>query len=347
MGTLRLISGISFLGGKPERNSLLELEVIGPSQELVLAEEDLIWPGFVDFHLHLGDRDHNQIGVIPADLYRSGVFAAADAGTFGWKNLPALQEGFPYKRWLSLLPYGLLSPAGEPYQGLGSNAAILSTYAANRHQLVGLKIRLGQGGPAEDELLLADGAKIARRLEAPLMVHITNARIPLSDIVNTLQAGDVITHVYHGRQGSILTETGIDPAIATARGKGILLDLGHGSNHFSWKVFEAAHQLGIEADTVSTDLTRNTLDRPPLIGLAHLCSKLHSAGLSWPQLYQATVTRPSEYLQLAMPEGSLAVLRREAGHFHAEDCEQETRTAKHAWRVAYAVYAHRVVASDK
>lgn len=344
MGTLRLLSGISFLGGTPEPNEMLEIDIAGPDQELNLAAEDLIWPGFVDFHLHLSDGRQGGVGVDPQDLYRDGVFAAADAGTFGWRNLPAAQEGFPCRRWLSLLPYGLLSPAGEPYRGLDSESALLKAYEANRAQLVGIKVRLGQGDLGEDELLLADGVRVGARLGAPLMVHITNSQLQLADLVDSLRAGDVITHLYHGRRGSILAGSRIDSAIVTARSKGVLLDLGHGSNHFSWKVFEAARRLGIEADTVSTDLTAKTLGRPPLVSLVHLCSKLFAAGVSWTQLYQATVEIPSKYLQLEIPEGSLVVLRQQEHPSVAEDCEGEGRVIRHRWNVAIAVYAHRLVA---
>lgn len=178
------------------------------------------------------------------------------------------------------------------------------------------------------------------------MVHITNAQLPLADLVDTLQAGDVITHLYHGRRGSILIDAGIDPAIMTARRKGILLDLGHGFNHFSWRVFESAHRLGIDVDTVSTDLTRNTLHQPPLVDLTHLCSKLVSAGLGWAQLYRATVETPASYLGLEIPEGSIVVLRREETPSLVEDCEGEARAIDHSWCTALAVYAHNLVAGE-
>ncbi len=344
MGTLRLVSGNSFLGGKLEPNGTLEVDL--PEQhdlEVTLDEDDLIWPGFIDFHLHLGDRGRDGFGVEPPDLCRAGVFAAGDAGTFGWKNLPPARGGFPYRRWLSLLPYGLLSPSGDRYPGLDSEPRLIEAYETNRDQLAGVKIRLGQHDLDEDELLLADGTRIARRLGAPLMVHITGTWIPLGDLVAALQPRDVITHLYHGRRGSILTDAGIDPAIEVARSKGVHLDLAHGRNHFSWRVFDSACHRGIAMDTVSTDLTRSNRGRPPLIDLAHLCSKLLSAGFGWPELYRATVEVPGRYLRLAIPEGSLVVLRKREAPTTHYDCEGEFRSATHRWSPTLAVYANRLV----
>ncbi|MHB8191120.1 MAG: amidohydrolase [Ferrimicrobium sp.] len=315
MGQWHIMAQRSYLQGKSCESDSSCIEVDNQAdREIHLDADCLLWPGFIDFHAHLSLDNRWSLGVSANDLLRVGVFGAADAGTLGWGNISATsdQAEFPYKRWVSLLPEGLMThPIVPRYQGMTpeAEARMHQVFQLHKESIVGIKIRLGQHDRLDDERLLLDGIRIADSLGVGLMVHFTDTFLPLSAVVAALRPGDVLTHIFHGRRGSILTNGHLDPAVADAVNLGVLLDVGHGSKHFSWPVFQQALAEGLLPDTISTDITRHTINQAPLFHLPFVCSKLANAGLTWNQIYQSTVARPLAYLGLEVPSDSVVVLQ--------------------------------------
>ena len=80
-----------------------------------------------------------------------------------------------------------------------------------------------------------------------------------------------------------------------ARARGVLLDVGHGTASFSFKVMRFARDNGIETDFISTDLHRNSIkgtayDQPTTF------SKLLNLGMPLEKVIAAGSTRPSAFL---------------------------------------------------
>ncbi len=317
-------------------------------REFSLDPDCLLWPGFIDFHTHLAFNDEPGPGVRTSDLMRFGVFGAADAGTFGWDNLPASRAvaGFPYKRWVSLLPEGLATyPISPRHEGITPEAEerIHQVMQTPRGDILGIKIRLGQHDRRDDEALLADGVRIADSLGLQLMVHFTDTFLPLAAIVAALRPRDVLTHVFHGRRGSILVNDRLDPAIANAVHRGIVLDVGHGSNHFSWPVFQKAQAQGLLADMISTDVTRRTLNRAPLFHLPFVCSKLVNANLDWDQIYRSTVANPLAYLGFTIPRNSAVVLQPRYASVAFGDSHGNVVKGSRWWDPVLVIYGGRLI----
>ncbi|RIV23104.1 hypothetical protein D2Q93_08180 [Alicyclobacillaceae bacterium I2511] len=321
------------------------------TQVVHLSETAVIFEGgFIDFHLHLrGQCD--TIGIEELGLLKSGVVAVGDAGTYGWNNWA--QRGrtqvVQSRGWVSLLKDGLTHhPEVPTFTGFTVlEEEKLAELFADRQQAenhpVGLKIRLGQHSEQEDRLLLITGVAQARRLQVPLMVHLTGSFLSAEEVVERLAAGDVLTHAYQGRRGNILSQGGISPTVAAAVKNGLILDVGHGKNHFSWRVFQAALQAGLVPTTVSTDHTQNTWESAPVFNLSYVMSKLWAAGLTWEDLYWGVVRNPSRLLQLHPREDAAVVL-----DFHKEtqkftDAQGETLIAPGVWFPVLVVVNGRVI----
>lgn len=319
---------------------------------LHLAEDDIVWPGFIDFHVHLKLNGVPGPGIDPVALPRMGVFGAADGGSYSWDHVPPdLQHaGIAVRRFVALLPEGLTQhPKAPRYQGLTDDVIerAQQCMATSSPPPVGLKIRLGQHDAFEDERLLRDAVWLARRLGLRVMVHLTGTFLPFDDVQAALDSGDVVTHIFHGRRGSILREGHLDPAVETARSRGIMFDVGHGANHFSWRVFRQSLVEGILPDTISTDMTAKTHHVLPVIDLAYVCSKfVDIAGIPWSQIYQATVATPSELLQMS-PPSSVVLLTCRDGDVSFSDAEGEVVRGKRFWQPEVVIDRNRVIRNDR
>ena len=115
--------------------------------------------------------------------------------------------------------------------------------------IVGVKVRLGYqmvGDDPEPALRLARQA--SEELGLPLMVHIIDMRRPISWLLRYLGEGDIVTHCFHANEGGILDPDGrLHPAVARARARGVLFDVGHGAGSFAYSGGEGRLRPGLPA----------------------------------------------------------------------------------------------------
>ncbi|EOT30497.1 hypothetical protein OMQ_00201 [Enterococcus saccharolyticus subsp. saccharolyticus ATCC 43076] len=76
--------------------------------------------------------------------------------------------------------------------------------------------------------------KIQQKNAVPLMVHVGSAPPELADILEVMEAGDVLTHCFNSKVNGILAanET-IKPFVFDTYCKGIIFDIGHGTDSFN------------------------------------------------------------------------------------------------------------------
>ena len=79
--------------------------------------------------------------------------------------------------------------------------------------------------------------------------------IPLEEILGRLVAGDVVTHVYHGRSEGALDDSGrVRPSVRSAIERGVNFDVGHGAGSFEFRVARQALEQGLLPGTISSDI---------------------------------------------------------------------------------------------
>lgn len=146
-------------------------------------------------------------------------------------------------------------------------------------------------------------------------VQIFNSFFTLGDgvgIPSSLRKGDILTHLYHGFQSTILDVPAEDPqhltihpSIIEARRRGVCLDIGHGMGAFIWTVSEVAAREGVWPDTISTDLHTMSLNGPAY-DLPTVMTKLLHVGMPLYEIIKAVTHTPAKIINRDKMIGSLS-----------------------------------------
>src|SRR5262249_30521016 len=128
--------------------------------------------------------------------------------------------------------------------------------AENPDTVLGVKVRItdsvvGQNGlePLRRALRAAELAGRGVRV----MCHIGAAPGNLSDLLDLLRPGDILTHSYSGAGNNTVQNGRLLPAALAAKRRGVIIDVGHGGGSFDFTVAEPAIQPGMTPATNSRD----------------------------------------------------------------------------------------------
>lgn len=265
-----------------------------------------IGPGWVDLHAHVFDGS-TEIGLPPDAVgLRTGVHLLADAGTAGEASVRGLIDYvLPTARtevliWLNIGSHGLVhlrEVSDRSFIDVGRTIAAVRAHPEIR----GVKVRssgLIVGGMGLAPLVLAKEA--ARACDIPVMVHIGEAPPAIGDVLDLLDAGDVVTHCFHGKEGGPWNDGEPIPALSRALDRGVLLDVGHGAASFGLSVAARAIARGYRPHTISTDVhVRNV--RGPVHDLATVMTKLLHCGMPLVDVVRAVTTTPRDVLRAPRP----------------------------------------------
>ncbi|GAA2699145.1 amidohydrolase/deacetylase family metallohydrolase [Actinoplanes palleronii] len=285
-----------------------QIAAVGPdlprdARRVVDLAGRLITPGLIDLHTHVGP---GYWGIDPDPVaWHSGVTTWVDAGSAGAYTLDGLRRvaaaaAVRVPALLNISAIGLAGRTGES-RDLGNCDVPLAidTIQANRELIHGVKVRIDRETVGDNGVEpLRRGLAAAAACGVPVMVHIGSAPPSLDEVLDLLRPGDIITHCASG----IAVPTG--PAVHAAAGRGVLLDLGHGSGGFAFDVLEAQLEAGLRPHTVSTDLHARSL-HGPVFDLPTTMAKLLAVGVPLAEVVAAVTTHPARALGLAA--GTLAV----------------------------------------
>ncbi|HZQ36703.1 MAG TPA: amidohydrolase family protein, partial [Dehalococcoidia bacterium] len=153
----------------------------------------------------------------------------------------------------------------------------VKTVDANRGWIKGMKVRASASAVGALGIMpVVLAKKAASEAGVPLMAHVGNAPPTLDEVCRLFEAGDVITHCFHGKAGGLLARGAMEliPAAREAIERGVRLDVGHGSGSFSFRrALAAIGNAGAMPDHISTDLHRGNVDGP-VFSLALTMSKM-------------------------------------------------------------------------
>jgi dihydroorotase len=123
-------------------------------------------------------------------------------------------------------------------------------------------------------------------------------------VLERLRAGDLITHAF-GASTPVLESNGnISTMLTDARRRGVLFDLGHGSQGFAFRNAVPAVRKGFLPDIISTAMDKTSLLLPRAEMMTTL-SKLLNLGVPIEQLVERVTVRPAR----AIKRPELATLR--------------------------------------
>jgi dihydroorotase len=279
-----------------------------------------VTPGLIDFHVH-SFWGVNPYGCeLDALCMSTGVTTAIDAGSSGpinFKGFKKLVYELSKTRmiaFIALAQHGVLNDPGEleDLRFADPNAAA-ATVGESPDVGVGIKVRLhkkGVGQNGREALRLANRAGEASK--SPVMVHVGNTGISMSEIADTLRRGDVITHCYTPQKPSIIDEEGkLLPEVRKAKERGVIFDVGHAGGHFDFNLVSRAMGEGIVPDIISSDL-HGRLSQPGfgVVGdLLTTLTKFLPLGLTFDEIIARCTTNPARVIGWQDRIGTLEVGR--------------------------------------
>src|SRR5712691_5936173 len=240
--------------------------------ELVIAGGDVLDPS-----LRLrGKRDigikHGQIAAVAASLpademvgitCTTTAVSAGDAGAHTWGAFYHLALPQSRTRLFSFIHIASIGLAGGLAPGEMLNIdyanvdACAKVVAENPDTVLGVKVRItdsvvGQNG-LEPLRRAIRAAELAGH-NARVMCHIGAAPGNLSDLLDLLRPGDILTHAYSGAGNNTVQNGTLLPAALAAKKRGVIIDVGHGGGSFDFTVADPAMQQGMPPDTISSDI---------------------------------------------------------------------------------------------
>jgi dihydroorotase len=326
----------------------------------------LVTPGLVDLHSHVYPYG-SAIG-IPADelLAFQGTTTMVSAGDAGANNFAAFRRyvvgqtrtrlyAFVHIANMGLTPY----PVAELYNiDYAVVDACAKTVAENSDIAIGVKVRMSEN------IIAKNGAEPLRRsIEAAakagggarVMCHIGGVETPklMSDILDMLRPGDILTHAYSGLPNNagaftnIVQDGRLLPAARAAKQRGVVFDVGHGGGSFDYTVAEAAIAAGATPDTISSDIHVASGNTPGMPYLTWVMSKFLNMGFPLEQVVAMATINPAKIinrlpklgtLQVGAP-GDVSVLELVEGPVEFVDTRDNKRQGKVQLRPANVVLA--------
>lgn len=317
----------------------------------------LVTPGLIDIHTHVFPHD-TEIG-IDADLVgvQQGVTTLVDAGSAGTAVFPKFIANVIEKNitqvlaWINVASVGLCSGRAELSDLTKIDTQSVLEMIGQYPVIRGIKVRMSSSVLGTSGLRPLEIAKdLSRSTGLPLMVHVGNGPPELADILDLLDAGDVVTHAFHGKKGGILQGDEILLQARQALDRGVLFDVGHGTSSFSIQTMQKAKIMGIKPHSISTDIYLENVGGP-VYSLATTMSKFLALDFPVEEVIAAVTMTPAAILGMDHEIGSLqvgrmadiSILDRKDGVFEFVDSEKQTFSGKQLLQAKFAIKAGKVL----
>jgi dihydroorotase len=290
------------------------------------ATGKLVTPGLIDLHSHVYPYG-SAIG-IPADELAQFqcTTTMVSAGDAGVNNLAALrryivaQSRTRIYAFVHIANNGLSAfPVAELYNiDNAQTEACAMALAENTDFLLGVKVRMSENVIYKHGLEpLKRGIQACEMCGWParMMVHIGGVETGqlMSDILNLLRPGDVLTHAYSGAPNNagaftnIVQDGKLLPAALAAKQRGVIFDVGHGGGSFDFTVAEVAIPGGCTPDTISSDIHVFSGNSPGMPYLPNVMSKFMTLGYTLEQVVAMATTAPAKIINKAPKIGTLQI----------------------------------------
>jgi dihydroorotase len=296
------------------------------AERVLNVDGKLVTPGLVDLHAHVFPYG-SAIG-IPADelVAHQCTTTCVSGGDAGANNFAAFRRyivgqtrtrlyAFIHIANTGLTPF----PVAELYNiDFAQVDACAKAIGENADIALGAKVRMSENVIAKhgiEPLKRAIMACEKSGTNGKIMCHIGGVETPqlMSQILDTLRPGDVLTHCYSGAPNNanqftnIVQDGKLLPAALEAKRRGVSFDIGHGGGSFDYTVAEAAMAQGAMPDTISSDIHVFSGNSPGMPYLTWVMSKFLGLGFSLEQVITMATTNPAKIINRMPKLGTLQV----------------------------------------
>lgn len=346
--------GVSDIAIDDGKISAVREDISGDALNLIDASNCVVTPGLIDHHAHLYPLA--KIG-IPAEAlcFACGVTTVVDAGSTGCENFGDYVSfiercKISVKAYLNVCSTGLDSLPAKMEDVDPSHydeERIRKVFEEHGKFLLGLKLRTSKEIVRDlNYEPLKQTVKLADKLGLSVMIHCTNPPGEMSELLEYLRPGDVMTHMYMNKGSTILDETGhVSKAALDARNSGVIFEAADARAHFSFEVSEPAINEGFYPDIIATDLTRLSMHlRPTAFNMVNQLAKYNALGIPEAKIFAACTINPAKHMKISHMAGSLtqgypadvAIFRREEHTAIFGDRPFTDNTARfHEGRIVY------------
>jgi dihydroorotase len=290
------------------------------------APGKLVTPGLVDLHCHVYPYG-SAIG-IPADELvphqcTTTCVSAGDAGAnnfAGFRRFIVAQTRTRLYAFVHVANMGLAPfPVAELYNiDFAQVDVAAKAVAENADMVLGIKVRMSENVIAMngiEPLKRAVAACVMAGTGAKVMCHIGGVETValMSQILDTLRPGDILTHAYSGAPNiggaftNIVQDGRLLPAALAAKQRGVIFDVGHGGGSFDFTVAEVAIPGGCTPDTISSDIHVFSGNSPGMPFLPNVMSKFIALGFSLEQVVTMATSAPAKIINRAPKIGTLQI----------------------------------------
>lgn len=295
-----------------------KIVVIGTVNETAKKIIDLkaqyyVSAGWIDSHTHCFARSPIYYDEPDCIGVKSGVTTVVDAGSVGANDIDefyhlAKQAQTHVFSFLNISKIGLIRQ--NELADMNDIDIALFDQALQKYPqfIIGIKVRMSRSCVGDNGIKpLIQAKEMQKKSGLPLMIHVGNNPPNLDDIADILTKGDIITHCFNGKPNKIFDQNNqLKDSIKRAIKRGVILDIGHGGESFSFAVAEKAKDLNIYPNTISSDIYSKNRIHGPVFSLANIMTKFICMGYSKQRIIDSVTTNAATILHLAH-KGRLAV----------------------------------------
>jgi dihydroorotase len=322
-----------------------------------------VTPGLIDLHAYVnaqavlrqGDARTAWRNVNPDhNALRHGVTTVVDGGSTGWRNFESFKtlvvdrSRVRVLAFLNIVGSGMLEGQEQTDPAdLGVEEAVQMA-ARHRQTIVGIRSPHLRGAGREG---IERSLRAASTMDGVALVEYQpEAGLDYRELVlERLRPGDLVTETFGPETPVFDGNGGINETLRRARDRGVLFDLGHGSQGFRFRLAVPAVRAGFLPDTISTAMDKTSL-LLPRGDLMTTLSKFLNMGVPIEDLVERVTVRPARALKRpelgTLREGGvadLAVIEIQQGHFGFLDTSHERLRGDRNMRAVLTMRDGRIV----
>lgn len=299
------VCNISINNRKIDKISAEEEDDRNFNKVIDLEQKYFISPGWIDVHTHCFNKfklysdDPDIIG------YKTGVTTVVDAGTSGADDIEEFYEKAT-KAKTNVYSFINLSKIGIKVQSELSDlndldvCKLKSALKKYENFIVGIKVRMSKSVVGNNGVLpLIKAKELSKELNIPVMTHIGTEPPVLEDVLDLLDKGDIVSHIFNGKKNGILDANGnLKDEFIRANDRGVIFDIAHGKDSFNFNVAKRAMDANIKADTISTDIYKRSREEGPVYDLVTTMEKGISIGYTLVDVIKMVTENPANAMGL-------------------------------------------------
>ena len=284
-----------------DRIAKIEPNITDDANYVYDASGKTVSAGLVDSHVHILGFEPDMYGInVEMSSLPFGVTAVADAG--GAHANREIAESYQVKN-VTFVTVNIKDDKAD-------FTVTEKKMALYGDRVIGVKVYFDATSPQVRSIKpLREICMYAKERGLIVMVHCAHSPAKMSEILDTLNKGDILTHAYHGGENNA-SEDNFEALIA-AKNRGIIIDSGFaGHIHIDFAVFKKAVENGALPDTISTDITRSSAyKRGGRYGMTMCMSMAKHMGMSETDIFRAVTSNPAKALGKSEEWGYLQVGR--------------------------------------